>query len=84
MMKQNTYNHKEVNYKTEEVDGPPLDYSFKNIRVLAGTPSNMQISSPSILPKPSPYKHRKMQSHWSLSGSSLPRKIWAIIQERRS
>jgi len=26
----------EVHYKTEEVEGPPLDYGFRNIRKLAG------------------------------------------------
>jgi hypothetical protein len=35
MMKQQP-KEKEVHYRTEEVDGPPLDYSFRNIRTLAG------------------------------------------------
>jgi hypothetical protein len=35
MMKQQP-KEKEVQYRTEEVEGPPLDYSFRSIRTING------------------------------------------------
>lgn len=59
MIKNNFIVHKEVPAKVEEIDGPPLDYSFKNIRVLSCTNPLTKNYSPWTPPKESHFNPNK-------------------------